>query len=130
MSTYRKEICWSMFWAAALILVAIPAIAQLPAGTILGIAKDASGASVPNAIVTIRNVDTNFMRTVMTAEDGAYRVPELPVGHYEVKAEHAGFKTETRSGITLEVTDQAVINFTFEVDPRISRSSLPRKPRL
>jgi hypothetical protein len=115
MSTYRKEICWSMFWAAALILVAIPAIAQLPAGTILGIAKDASGASVPNAIVTIRNVDTNFMRTVMTAEDGAYRVPELPVGHYEAKAEHAGFKTETRSGITLEVTDQAVINFALEV---------------
>ena len=35
------------------------------------------------------------------------------MGHYEVKAEHAGFKTETRKGITLEVTQQAVINFDF-----------------
>ena len=50
-----------------------------------------------------------------TGDDGAYRVPELPVGRYAVTAEHSGFKTETRSGITLEVTDQAVINFALEV---------------
>ena len=50
-----------------------------------------------------------------TGDDGTYRVPELPVGHYEVRGEHAGFKTETQRGITLEVTDQDVINFTFEV---------------
>ena len=51
----------------------------------------------------------------MTADDGAYRVPELAVGRYEVKAERTGFKTETRKGITLEVTEQAVVNFTLEV---------------
>src|SRR6202022_1798594 len=35
--------------------------------------------------------------------------------HYEVRGEHSGFKTATRKGITLEVTQQAVINLDFEV---------------
>jgi len=104
-----------MIWAAAFLLAAIPVAAQLPTGTILGVAKDASGASVPNVTVTVTNVDTGLARVVMTEEDGAYRVPELGVGHYEVKAERTGFKTDTRKGITLEVTQQAVINFTLEV---------------
>jgi hypothetical protein len=98
-----------------LILVAIPVVAQLPTGTILGVAKDTSGGVLPNCTVTITNVDTGFKRTVTTGDDGFYRVPELAVGHYEVRGEHSGFKTATRKGITLEVTQQAVINLDFEV---------------
>jgi hypothetical protein len=101
--------------ALILLLFALPALAQLPTATILGTAKDASGGLVPMVKVTIRNVDTNLIRTVTTGDDGSYRVPELPVGHYQVSAEHPGFKVESRTGITLEVTDQAVINFTLEV---------------
>jgi hypothetical protein len=115
MGTLRKSTFTSMIWVAAFLLAAIPVAAQLPTGTILGVAKDASGASVPNVTVTVTNVDTGLTRVVMTEEDGAYRVPELGVGHYEVKAERTGFKTDTRKGITLEVTQQAVINFTLEV---------------
>src|ERR1700688_1818230 len=92
MGTYRKSIYASMIWAAALILAAIPVAAQLPTGTILGVAKDATGASVANSTVTVTNVDTGSTRVVMTADDGAYRVPELAVGRYEVKAERTGFK--------------------------------------
>ncbi|MGA7794861.1 MAG: TonB-dependent receptor [Candidatus Acidiferrales bacterium] len=115
MGTYRKSMYASMFWAVAFLLAAISVAAQLPTGTILGVAKDASGASVANVKVTVTNVDTGLARVVMTGEDGAYRTPELAVGHYEVKAERMGFKTDTRKGITLEVTQQAVINFTLEV---------------
>jgi len=96
-------------------LLAIPAVAQLPTATILGTAKDTSGGVLPNTTVTITNVDTGLKRVVMTGDDGFYRAPELAVGRYEVRGEHTGFKTETRKGITLEVTDQAVINLTFEV---------------
>jgi hypothetical protein len=115
MGPHRKGLCLSIVLTALLILLAIPVVAQLPAGTILGVAKDSSGGVLPNATVTVTNSDTGLTRTVRTGEDGAYRVPELPVGHYEVKGEHTGFKTETRKGITLEVTDQAVINLSFEV---------------
>ncbi len=101
--------------AAVLILTAIPAAAQLPTGTILGTVRDSSGASIPGAMVTLRNTDTNLTKTETTEADGSYRFPELPVGHYEIKAEAAGFRTETHTGLNLEVTQQGVINFALQV---------------
>src|ERR1035437_10119256 len=101
--------------ALILLSVAISVSAQVSTGIILGVAKDTSGASVPGATITITNVDTNATRTIVTGDDGAYRVPALLVGHYQVKAEHAGFKTETRSGIILEVAQEAVVNVDFQV---------------
>jgi len=115
MGPYRREVCLSVVSIALLILLVIPAVAQLPTGAILGVVKDTTGGVLPNVTVTITNVETGSKRTVMTGDDGTYRVAELLVGHYEVKGEHSGFKTETRKGITLEVTDQAVINLTLEV---------------
>jgi hypothetical protein len=98
-----------------LILAAIPVAAQFPTGAILGAVRDSSGASIPNAMVTVRNTDTNLRRTATTEQDGGYRFPELPVGHYELRAEASGFRTETRTGLTLEVTQQGVINFELQV---------------
>src|SRR6266851_8335831 len=92
MRPYRKGLCLSIVSIAVLILLAIPAVAQMPTATILGIAKDSSGGVLPNVTVTITNVDTGATRTVKTSDDGEFRAPELPVGRYEVKAEHAGFK--------------------------------------
>src|SRR6202521_1686591 len=115
MGPYRKGLCLSIVSIAALILLAIPVVAQLPTATILGVAKDSSGGVLPNVTVTIKNVDTGLTRTVKTSDDGEFRVPELRVGRYEVKGEHAGFKIVSRTGITLEVTQQAVINLDFEV---------------
>src|ERR1700730_8607632 len=115
MGAYRKGWCLGVVSIAIFILLAIPAVAQLPTATILGTAKDSSGGVLPTTTVTITNVDTGFKRTVMTGDDGSYRVVALPVGHYEVRGEHTGFKTETRKGITLDVTDQAVVNLTLEV---------------
>jgi len=101
--------------AALLILAAIPVAAQLPTGTILGTVRDASGASIPGAMVTLRNTDTNLTKTATTEQDGSYRFPELPVGHYEIKAEAPGFRTETHTGLNLEVTQTGVINFALQV---------------
>ena len=78
---------------AVVLLVLVAAsvgFAQLPTGTILGTVKDSSGGVVPGVTVTIVNADTNLTRTVTTADDGAYRVPALPVGHYSVKTEKSG----------------------------------------
>ncbi|PYU22059.1 MAG: hypothetical protein DMG30_15895 [Acidobacteria bacterium] len=115
MGVCRELVRRSIVWVAVLILAAIPVAAQLPTGAILGTVKDSSGASVPGATVTVRNTDTNFTRTQMTEQDGSYRFPELPVGHYEIRAEAAGFRTETRTGLNLEVTQQGVINFSLQV---------------
>jgi hypothetical protein len=104
-------------WVSVLILLltVIPVRAQLPTGTILGVVKDSSGGVVPGVAVTVQNAETGFTRTVTTGDDGAYRFPALPVGRYDVKVERTGFKTETHAGLTLEVMQEAVVNFTLQV---------------
>src|SRR5260370_25012833 len=85
-------------FALMLILASIPAFAQ-SSGTILGVVKDTSGGTVPEAKVTIVNTETTQSRTVTTSDDGAFRVPALPVGHYNVRIEKEGFKTQTQQGL-------------------------------
>ena len=85
-------------------------------GAIEGVVQDASGAAVPNAKVTVTNVDRNqVVRALTTDMGGNYAAPLIPIGNYEVKAEAAGFKTATRTGIVLNVNDDLKININLEV---------------
>lgn len=95
--------------------VAIPSFAQAPTGTILGVVKDASGGSISGATVTALNTETGLTRTLTTADDGAYRFPALPVGHYSVKVDRSGFKPETHEGLVLDVSQEELLNFTLEI---------------
>ncbi|HET8549786.1 MAG TPA: TonB-dependent receptor, partial [Bryobacteraceae bacterium] len=84
-------------------------------GTITGEVTDASGAVVAGATVTARNTATNVLRIAASNEAGVYTIPALVPGVYEVKAEKAGFKSATRSGIELQVQQTARIDFGLEV---------------
>jgi hypothetical protein len=84
-------------------------------GTIEGTIKDSTGAVVPGATVTIRNMDTDVKRTVVTENSGHFNVLALVAGNYEVKAEHSGFQTMTQRGVVLTVSQQEVVNFTLSV---------------
>jgi hypothetical protein len=108
--------------AVATVLVAIAALvgpatdlsAQTTTGTILGVVKDEQQAVVPGAAVTVRNVDTNVARSVITDPGGRFRVPNLPPGTYEVTFELAGFGRLVRSGITLALNQDAVLEETLK----------------
>jgi len=93
-----------------------PAVAQETTGTILGTVTDSKGGVVPNAKVTINNTDQQVVvRTLTTDERGQYAAPLLPVGHYSVTVEIAGFKRVTQRGFVLNVSDKLAVNFTLEV---------------
>jgi hypothetical protein len=96
-------------------LLASGASAQLPTGTILGVVKDTTGGTIAGAAVTVTNVDTGVTRTGTTGDDGAYHFPALPVGNWGVTVKKDGFQTAERKGITLEVTQEAEINFTLQL---------------
>src|SRR3989475_1549809 len=83
--------------------------------SITGVVRDVSGAVVPGAAVTVQQVETGTTRTAQTDEDGNYWSPSLPVGQYEVDVQKTAFKQQVRSGITLAVGQQAVVNITLEV---------------
>src|SRR5439155_7001901 len=89
--------------------------AQQNTGTILGVVKDSSGAVLPGAGITILNEETSLTRTVTTGENGAFRAPALPVGHYTVRVELAGFRSQVQRGLILEVAQELVVNPTLEV---------------
>ncbi len=76
---------------------------------------DQSGAAVPSVKVAVRNIETGATRTTSSDETGFYRVLSLPVGHYEVRGEKEGFKSQVRSGIELAVGQEAVINLSLEI---------------
>ncbi len=99
----------------ALVLAGTTAFGQLPSATVLGVVRDATGGVVPGAVLTARNTDTGLSRTANSAADGSFRFSALPVGNYEFSAEHPGFQKEVRSGMTLAVSQEAVLNFSLRV---------------
>src|SRR5579859_4438499 len=88
--------------------------AQTFRGTILGSVTDSSGAAVPGATVTIKNMDTGLVRTVTTSEDGSYSAPELPIGTYSATVEKAGFKSGVVTGLKVEVSSERRADVTLQ----------------
>ncbi|MCC6394594.1 MAG: carboxypeptidase regulatory-like domain-containing protein, partial [Bryobacterales bacterium] len=75
--------------------------AQNITGTIVGTVQDQTGAPVVNAGVTALSTDTGIPYRTVSNETGAYVLPLLPPGRYEVSIEVSGFKKFVRSGLSL-----------------------------
>src|SRR5919197_3828246 len=84
-------------------------LAQQETATITGEVKDASGAVVPRAVVTVTNVETNISIKSETNDLGSYTIPNLRPGVYAVMVEKSGFSKTVRRGITLQVNQVARI---------------------
>ena len=83
-------------------------------GTILGTVKDASGAVLPGARVTVTNDDTGLKRLVTTDQNGTFLVSFLPVGNYMVRVEAANFRTVVQGGIRLNIDQKLPLNFALQ----------------
>ena len=70
---------------------------------------------IPNATVKAREIATNTARTVTSDAEGRYRFPNLSIGSYELSVEAPGFAKLIRTGITLLVNQDAVIDATLKV---------------
>ena len=92
---------------AAMLLVAFTlaisaAQAQRLDGTLRVTVTDLSGASVPDAKVTVTNEATNVSDAVDVSSAGTYVFPNLLVGSYTVVVEKAGFKKWISKGVQLQ----------------------------
>ena len=84
-------------------VLAIPLLAQQEA-TILGTVTDPTHAVVAGAKVTVTSSATGVIRSVITNSDGAYQIPQLEIGTYDVDIASPGFKTFHKKGIVLTVS--------------------------
>ncbi len=87
---------------------------QVDTGTIRGTVTDASGRAVPNAQVSVNSVETGLILNASTNGDGGYVFPPLRAGGYSVSVAAPGFTKETRSGVTLDVQQNAVVDFQLK----------------
>jgi len=98
---------------AIFMLVAINSWAGV-GGSVSGTVRDESNAVVPGASVKATNVETGVQHQAATNGQGFYSFPNLPIGHYSIGMQKAGFQPYQRTGITLDadsaLTVDAVLN--------------------
>src|SRR5215470_15065144 len=77
------------------LLVGLPmmAPAQVSNAVVSGIVTDAQGGILPGVTITLMNTESGVVRTILTEENGRYRLGGIPPGRYNVKAELPGFAT-------------------------------------
>ena len=110
----KRPIWCSVLFAVPLLTLALgltpSSFGQGITGSIAGTVTDSSGAGVPGATVTVREVDTNAARVVTTSDIGSYTVTQLAPGSYSVKVDKTGFKTFQQNDITLQINQLVQIN--------------------
>jgi hypothetical protein len=89
--------------------------AQSTFGSIRGTVQDATGASIPGALVTVHSIDENVDRTAKTDSSGEFVVENLKAGHYSVIVHDEGFTDSTIASVPLESRQQLRIPVTLSV---------------
>ena len=92
-----------------------PMLAQYTTASLGGTISDPSGASVPEATVTVRNVDTGYTQEAQSSATGAFLFSRLPIGTYEIRVQKTGFNAYAGSGIRLTVDQMATQNVVLAV---------------
>src|SRR5579863_2190386 len=109
--------------ASAVALFLLPLIfsaSQIASGqevtaAIVGRITDPSGAPVPNVKVIATDKDRGTTWPTVTNSDGAYNLPRLPVGTYNIRVEADGFQTQQVANVLLVLNQTGRIDFTLQI---------------
>lgn len=86
----------------SLIVFPLCAFAQQETGQIIGTVIDQNGAVVPSASITVTSVERGNQVNVQTSSEGAYVIPNLQPGLYDVTVKAQGFQDKTeRTQVTV-----------------------------
>lgn len=110
----------SFFRLAAVLFLTIrffsPVVsAQFTTASLSGTVHDPSGAAVPGAKVTVRNIGTEVTSVVETNPAGEFLLPRLAVGNYTLTVEKEGFSAYVRAGVVLSVNQAANVDVSLQV---------------
>ena len=83
--------------------------------SIHGVVTDPTGAVIAAAQVKVIQSNTGQTRAVVSATDGSYVLPNLPVGPYTLEASAPSFSRNVQSGIILQVGSNVLINIVLQV---------------
>src|SRR5262245_18162765 len=89
--------------------------AQYEYGEVLGTVRDQSGGVITGAKITLREIETNVERSVLTNDQGNYSFPGLRAGNYEIAALITGFRPAKSDTLVLRVSDR--LRFDLQLTP-------------
>ncbi len=98
-------------------------------GSIVGIARDATGALLPNVRITISSDALMGSRTTSTAADGSYRIPALPPGEYTLSFSLHGFRTHERE-VRVALGFTATVDVELDVATEREQVTVTRRSRI
>lgn len=107
--------CLARIAAASVFGAIFCATLSAQTGAISGAILDPSGSGVPDATVTIKNLGTTAIRKAATDASGAYAIPNVPVGHYDITVEKQGFSSLQFSNVELTVGQNLTVNGNMAV---------------
>jgi outer membrane receptor protein involved in Fe transport len=96
-------------------MLSLCSFAQAPTAEITGTIADPSGAVISGATITVVNPQTNLTRSTQSNEAGAYSVPALGPGVYDVRVEKPGFSAQARNAVGLQTAQVARLDFSLQV---------------
>jgi Carboxypeptidase regulatory-like domain len=102
-----------MVLGSSLLLLAGAVLSGAQTGSIDGTVSDSAGAVIPGAAITVRNLQ-GASRSVTSNAVGAYSIPDLSVGTYDLTVAKAGFKTFQVSDARLSVAQPLTIAVSLE----------------
>ena len=105
----------SLFQVSTLSCLLAGALAQTTSTEVVGTVTDSTGAVIPGGHVTLLRVETGERRQTTTTRTGDYAFPLIEIGTYSVTVEVAGFKTQTKTGIRVELQQIARVNVSLAI---------------
>ncbi len=111
MKTPRMIFCLLLLYVS----LAVQGAAQVNTASLTGLVTDPSGASLPNASVTVKNKATTVASSTTTDSSGYYSFASLIVGAYTLEVELQGFKKAVHENVNLEVGQKARLDFSLDV---------------
>jgi hypothetical protein len=91
-----------------------PALGQVDEGAITGTVQDTSGAVVPNADVTLLNIDQGITLQTKSNSSGGYTFSPVRIGHYTLTVTATGFAKTTQTNITVQVAQVVQVNVSLK----------------
>lgn len=83
-------------------------------GIVQGTIADATGV-IPGGTVTLLNLETDLTRTVLTDDSGAFSLPRVEAGTYELSAGMIGFRELVYTGLIVNADDVLNLDLVMEV---------------
>ena len=110
-------------FACRLVLAAIVAIlaptttafAQFDTASVLGTVRDSTGAVVPGATVTLKNVSTGIVANTVSDDKGDYQFQNVRIGSYTVRAELQGFSAAEAEDVQVTVNARLRVDLALKV---------------